>query len=201
MATGRTVYHIHGQFDKKSAVYDATSFRNQLPDAPIKDYDIDEAYYYLYSNALTTHCGAYKEFQLNQYSQANSAVEKMAKAYNEDEKIRKEVDGWTLLENKLTANMGYSIQMKAKNPTLSFVDDYHFDVFKKITGSLEILGLSPWNDFHIFESINHSQIDSCTFYYFNIDECESIKKLLPNLCNSDKLIFLPVIKFWEEMNV
>lgn len=31
------VYHIHGQFDKLSAVYDPTSFRNQLPDAPSKD--------------------------------------------------------------------------------------------------------------------------------------------------------------------
>lgn len=108
----------------------------------------------MYSNALTTHCGAYKELQIKQIPQANSAVEKMAIAYNNDPKIKQDVDSWTLKSNKLTANMGYAIQLKAANPSLTFSDNYHFDTFKNITGTLEILGLSPWNDFHIFESIN-----------------------------------------------
>ena len=88
-----------------------------MPDAPIKDLDIDEKYFYLYSNALTTHCGAYKEFQIKQSSQANSGIEKMAIAYNNDPKIKQEVDRWTMDSNKLIANMGYAIQMKAANPT------------------------------------------------------------------------------------
>lgn len=200
-ALGKQIYHVHGQFDKKSAVYDASSFRNQLPDAPIKDYDIDEKYYYLYSNALTTHCGAYKEYELKQYPLANSAIEKMANAYLTDEKIRQDIDSWIHNTNTLTANLGYSIQLKAANPTLSFTDNYHFEIFKSITGHLEILGLSPWNDFHIFESINQASLNSCTFYYFNIDECETITKLLPALANNNKLVFSPVIDFWKGMNV
>ena len=152
LATQKQVYHIHGQFDKKSDVYLLNSFRNQLPDAPIKEIEIDENYFYLYSNALTTHSGAYKELQIKQISQANSVVEKMAMAYNNDPKIKQEVDSWTIEANKLTANMGYAIQLKAVNPSLTFSDNYHFDIFKNITGTLQILGLSPWNDFHIFES-------------------------------------------------
>mgnify|MGYP000721383601 FL=1 len=62
-----------GNLIRKSDVYLLDSFRNQLPDAPIKEIEIDENYFYLYSNALTTHCGAYKELQIKQIPQANSA--------------------------------------------------------------------------------------------------------------------------------
>lgn len=197
LATQKQVYHIHGQFDKKSDVYLLNSFRNQLPDAPIKEIEIDENYFYLYSNALTTHSGAYKELQIKQISQANSVVEKMAMAYNNDPKIKQEVDSWTIEANKLTANMGYAIQLKAVNPSLTFSDNYHFDIFKNITGTLQILGLSPWNDFHIFESVNDSDIDKCVYYYFDESECDKIKELLPELNIQGKIEFLSVKAFWE----
>ena len=197
LATQKQVYHIHGQFDKKSDVYLLNSFRNQLPDAPIKEIEIDENYFYLYSNALTTHSGAYKELQIKQISQANSVVEKMAMAYNNDPKIKQEVDSWTIEANKLTANMGYAIQLKAVNPSLTFSDNYHFDIFKNITGTLQILGLSPWNDFHIFESVNDSDIDKCVYYYFDESECDTIKELLPELNVQGKIEFLSVKAFWE----
>lgn len=197
LATQKQVYHIHGQFDKKSDVYLLNSFRNQLPDAPIKEIELDENYFYLYSNALTTHSGAYKELQIKQISQANSVVEKMAMAYNNDPKIKQEVDSWTIEANKLTANMGYAIQLKAVNPSLTFSDNYHFDIFKNITGTLQILGLSPWNDFHIFESVNDSDIDKCVYYYFDESECDKIKELLPELNVQGKIEFLSVKAFWE----
>lgn len=198
LATGKEIYHIHGQFDKKSDVYVESSFRNQLPDAPIKEIEIDETYFYLYSNALSTHCGAYKEFQLKQHSQANSCVEKMALAYKTDSKIRQEVDSWTQNSNTLTANLGYAIQLKASNPSLAFLDDYHFDRFKSIVGTLEILGLSPWNDFHIFESINAANLKECVYYFFNENECDVIKNLLPTLDEQSRLKFKSVKTFWED---
>lgn len=196
-ATGKEIFHIHGQFDKKSDVYVESSLRNQLPDAPINEIEIDETYFYLYSNALSTHCGAYKEFQLKQYSQANSGMEKLATAYLTDSKIKQDVDSWTHDTNKLTANLGYAIQLKAANPSLVFSDDYHFDKFKSIVGTLEILGLSPWNDFHIFESINAATLEECTYYFFNDSECDIIKNLLPTLNDQGKITFKSVKTFWE----
>ena len=197
-ATGKVIFHIHGQFDKKSDVYVESSFRNQLPDAPIKEIAIDNTYFYLYSNALSTHCGAYKEFQLNQHSQANSCVEKMALAYLTDSKIKQEVDSWTQATNTLTANLGYAIQLKAANPSLAFSDNYHFDKFKSIVGTLEIIGLSPWNDFHIFESINAAALSMCTYYFFNENECDVVKSLLPTLSGQGKIRFKSVKEFWEK---
>lgn len=198
-AINRDIFHIHGQFDVKSDVYNPDSFRNQLPDAPIKEYEIDENYFYLYSNALTTHCGEYKEFQIKQCSNANSVIEKMANAYLSDESLRREIDNWTNDSNKITANLGYSIQLKAKYPELTFSDNYHFDKLQSITGELTILGLSPWNDFHIFETINNATLDNCIFYYFNENECDTIKNLLPSLTATNKLQFEYVKKFWENL--
>lgn len=197
-ATYKQVYHIHGQFDKKSDVYLLDSFRNQLPDAPIKEIKVDEEYFYLYSTALTTHCGAYKELQIKQGAQANNAIEKMAMAYNSNPQIKQEIDNWTHESNKLTVNMGYAIQLKAANSALTFSDNYHFNTFKNITGRLEILGLSPWNDLHIFESINTSNIEECVYFYFNKNNCDIIRELLPELNAQGKIQFLPAKEFWEE---
>ena len=194
------VYHIHGQFDKLAAVYDKDSFRNHLPDSPVNGIDIDMSYSYLYSNALSTHCGEYKEFQVKQYSLANNAMEKLASAYLVNSKVKSDVDSWINNPNTLTANMGYAILTKLKHPELHFVDDYHFDKLSALEDELIILGLSPWNDFHIFKQIDCSNLQTCTYYYYLEDECEKIKELLPTLNKNDRLKFRSAKQFWEEMS-
>ena len=193
------VYHIHGHFDTLSAVYDENSFRNQLPDAPIEKVSIDTKYYYLYSNALSTHCGEYKEFQLKQYSLANDAVEKLASAYFSNTKVKADVDNWIQSSSTITANMGHAVILKATHPELSFIDDYHFDKLSKLEGRLDILGLSPWNDFHIFEQIDKTNLISCTYFYYSENQCDKIKELLPTLNSAGVLRFCSAKQFWEEV--
>ena len=193
------VYHIHGWFKQLEAVYDANSYRNKLPGAPIKKIQVDDEYYYLYSNALTTHCGAYKEFQLQQYGLANDAVTKLAKAYVSNSTVKHDVDLWLKCDNKITSNMGYSVKLKVANPELKFEDNYHFDKLFSITGELEILGLSPWNDFHIFEAIDKADVKKCIYYYFSEEQCQKVKTLLPNLSEKDKLEFCSLTKFWRDI--
>lgn len=191
------VYHIHGWFKQLDAVYDESSYRNQLPDAPINNIQVDKKYYYLYSNALTTHCGAYKEFQLKQYSFANDAVTKLANAYKINPSVKHDVDSWLNCDNKISFNMGYAVKLKIDNPELSFEDNYHFDKLSSMTGELEILGLSPWNDFHIFESIDKSDIQKCIYYYFSEEQCKKVESLLPNLLTQTALEFRPLTEFWR----
>ena len=195
----KEVYHIHGWFKRISAVYDAESFRNRLLDAPIKTTSIDNNYYYLYSNALTTHCGAYKEFQVKQSAYANDAIEKLAHAYKTNPTVKNDVDLWIKEENRLTANIGYAVKLKTENPNLEFKDDYHFDKLSNLQGELEILGLSPWNDFHIFEAIDNSNITRCTYYYFSSEQREKIRTLLPQLMAKEYIKFVPLSDFWREM--
>lgn len=193
------VMHIHGQFDKLADVYDANSFRNQLPDCPIKDNPMDEDYWFLYSNALTTHCGDYKELQINQRTQANVAIEKIAVAYSSNPDIKAQIDAWTREDNVMIANTGYAIQMKAAHPELHFSEDYHFNELRTITGELEILGLSPWNDFHIFEAIDSAPISCCSYYFYSEGQCERVKELLPRLLEEGKVTFLSAKDFWRAL--
>ena len=67
----------------------------------------------------------------------------------------------------------------------------------KITGELVILGLSPWNDFHIFKTIDKSEIDACTFYYFSEEQCEKVGSLLPITNQRGALHFSLVQEFWR----
>lgn len=198
--TRKDVFHIHGQFDRKADVYNVNSFRNQLPDCPIKDIEIDDKYYYLYSNALSTHCGEYKEFQIKQNSLANNCIAKMAEGYSNNPNIKREVDNWIKSNNSLTSNLGYAIQLKVKNPQLNFSENYYFDNFKAITGTLEIIGLSPHNDYHIFECIDKSQINECIYYYYDEAECKILKDLLPILNSNSSIKFESVSDFWRLQN-
>ncbi len=193
----KQVYHLHGSFDTLSAVYDVDSFRNKLPDAPIKDTVIDPQYYYLYSNVLTTHSGAYKEFLLTQSSLANSAIEKSALAYSENPKIKIEVDSWTNDKYTATANIAYAIKLKCKYPELSFKEDYHLDKLGETRGELDVLGLSPWNDFHLFETLDKSNIDLCTYYFYSDEQRKKIVELLPTLSMKGALRFVSVTEFWR----
>lgn len=196
-ATGKAVVHIHGQFDRLRDVYNPDSLRNKMPDAPIQNADIDPNYAYLYSNAITTHSGSYKEFIIKQNHSANTAVERMADAYKKDPKIKSEVDDWISNKNQIVANLGYAIRLKANYPELQFSEQYDFEEFKNMSGELIILGLSPWNDFHIFNTIDTSKIESCLYYYNSEQSCEKVKTLLPHLTTSGKLSFLPAAEIWR----
>ena len=191
------VFHIHGHFDKLSDTYKKDSLRNKLPNPPIENINVDMNYFYLYSNALSTHSGAYKELQINQGSLANSAVEKLAIAYKENEIVRNEVDNWLNDKNIIVSNMGYAVKLKVEHPEVKFSEDYYFDELKSTTGEIEILGLSPWNDFHIFESINNTNIDRCIYYYYSEEQVGKVKELLPNLSAAGKIEFVETKEFWR----
>ena len=130
---------------------------------------------------------------------ANEAIKKMAVAYTNDPNIRAQVDCWTREKNILLANMGYAIQLKSVHPDWKFSEDYHFDKLRAVTGELQILGLSPWNDFHIFETIDSSLLSSCIYYFCSQEQCDRVKQLLPKLCGAGKINFLPVKDFWGQM--
>ena len=191
------VFHIHGHFDKLSDTYNKDSLRNKLPNPPTENINVDMNYFYLYSNAVSTHSGAYKELQINQSSLANSAVEKLAIAYKENETVKNDVDSWLDDKNILVSNMGHAVKLKVEHPEVKFSEDYYFDDLKSITGEIEILGLSPWNDFHIFESINNANIDKCIYYYYSDEQCEKVKDLLPNLSATGKIEFVETKEFWR----
>lgn len=197
-ATGKQVVHLHGQFDRFSDVYNESSLRNKLEDAPLNDIVIDPNYSYLYCNAITTHSGAYKEAMIHQNSKVNKFIEDMAEKYKTDQDTQKQIDLWMTVDDKLLINTANAIMVKAEHPEYGLVDDYHFDSFENISGELEILGLSPWNDFHIFRAIDESRIEKCIYYYYSEDSRDKIVELLPKISKEKCLQFKSAHEFWGE---
>ena len=194
------VTHLHGQFNKLAEVYNPDSFRNQLIDRPIDNININDNYMYLYSNALSTHCGEYKEHQIRQASLANEATEKIANLYKESSEIKREIDKWTFDDNKLVANLGSAIKLKVANPSLKYEEYYSFDKFSNIQGCLEIIGLSPWNDTHIFETLDNSNLEKCTYYYHSEDQIDAVRSNLKNMDKEGKLTFVQDEEFWSKVS-
>lgn len=194
------VAHLHGQFNRMAEVYNPDSFRNQLPDRPIDDMEINDNYWYLYSNALSTHCGEYKELQIKQAHLANEAIEKIANKYKETPETKNEIDNWMIDDNKLVANLGSAIKLKAANPDLRFEEYYPFDKLKRIQGRLEIIGLSPWNDAHIFETIDNSGLNECIYYYHSEEQVDVVRKNLKNMEKEGKLSFVHDEEFWSKVS-
>ena len=66
----------------------------------------------------------------------------------------------------------------------------------EIKGKITFIGLSPYNDSHIYSSIrDNEKIDSVEYYYFEEPEKNLLASLLPN-----KLIdFINIKKFWGEI--
>lgn len=88
------------------------------------------------------------------------------------------------------------IRTKIEHPELKMATEYYFYEFEEIAGQLEIIGMSPNNDAHIFDLIlNNHNITKVIFYYFSEKErkyieehypkdlfkCESVEKLWKSL--------------------
>lgn len=199
MATEKKIYHIHGEFSKLSEVYNPESLRNQLDDNPLEGIANDPQYIHLHSTAISTYCGDYKQYHIKQGYTANKVVEKFAEGYLTNESVRKDIDNWEKVENNLLKNLANTIKVKVKNPELRFQEDYSINEFKAIKGKLTILGLSPYNDYHLFEIIDNSNIDECVYFYFEEADCDRIKSLLSKLKSKEKLSFKSVKEFWGDM--
>lgn len=194
-ATEKDVYHIHGSFYDRSDIYKPESIRNQLSDCPINDYEIDEKYFYLYSTAISAHCGEYKKDRMEQATLANAAIERLADAYKKSSYVKSDVDSWENNENALVARMYDAVKVKISNPNLKFTESYHTKELKEMKGELYIIGISPYNDFHIFDMINNSGADNIKYYFFDESECDVIKKMV----SSKEINFFKVVDLWEEM--
>jgi len=177
--TGSKVYYLHGSFDIKKDVYDPDSFRNKLSDSPINNSIVDEEFYYLYSNVLTTFNGYYKMFSINQSTNANTSIEKMTQAYKTNLKIRKEIDSWKNDANELIRKMAESVELKLEDNNLEFKETYPIKEFLNLSGDVDIVGLSPNNDTHLFQILNENEnLNTITYYYFDSNEIDMVNKLL-----------------------
>jgi len=152
VALGSDVYHLHGSFSTLSESYDPNSFRNQLADDLLDGEQVDQAYPYLYSNCLVSYTGDLKSFSMKQPELANSAMDKFVAGYKNDPKIRRQIEDMDE-SNVLTRRLKEAIRLKVQSPELEHGEQYPHKKLEHIEGSLELIGLSPNNDGHLFTHI------------------------------------------------
>ncbi|MCA9013715.1 MAG: hypothetical protein KDA77_00155 [Planctomycetaceae bacterium] len=194
IATGLGVHHLHGSFKTLSEIYTPDSFRNQLEDDLLDGEIMDPKYPHLYSTCLVSYVGDLKSHSMTQSSLANSGMEKFVSAYQNDTEYRKRID--ELDESiDLVRRLKEAIRLKAANPELRHAQQYPHDLLKEISGTLEIVGLSPNNDGHLFTQIlENDQITKITFNYFGDQEARDAEQLFV----SKNLFIQDVREFWSE---
>lgn len=194
-ATGKQVFYLHGAFHVLAHEYDPSSFRNQLSDKPFDKTPAIQGYEHVFSTALTGSSGVFKQNVGNHQEQANSAMEKFAKAYLNKPEVKQSIETWKDSDNVMVRNLYEGIKLKISNPDLKFSIDYALNELKDIKGSLTIMGLSPNNDTHIISLIqNNENIDRVEYYYFDKSEGEIVKSLFEN----KKVIISDIKEFWRK---
>lgn len=68
------------------------------------------------------------------------------------------------------------------------------DKFKAMQGKLEIIGMSPCNDEHLFLMINHSKITSVDYYYHSEEDRTRMQQRIQK-----KMTFKKVDKLWAKL--
>jgi len=195
IACGSDVHHLHGSFRTLSESYDPNSFRNQLEDDLLDGEQVDQNYLHLYSNCLVSYIGELKSFSMTQSSLANSAMDKLVSGYENDPSIRQQIEEMDE-SNVMVKRLKEAIKLKAERPDLEHREQYPHKVLETITGSLEIVGLSPNNDGHLFTHIlANDQISEIRFNYFGEQEAADAEKLF----HSKSLKTRDVRELWVEM--
>ena len=196
IASGLPVHHLHGAFNTLSEVYDPKSFRNQLEDDLLDGEKVDPNYPHLYSTCLVSYVGDIKSFSMTQSFLANSGMNKFAEGYQKDPDLRKQIDDLDE-SNVLVKRLKEAIRLKAERPELEHSDQYPHKMLKAISGSLEIVGLSPNNDGHLFEQIlENKNITRIIFHYFDKKEATDAERLF----SSKNISTRDVRNFWADLN-
>lgn len=194
-ATSKKVNYLHGCFHVLEGVYDPNSLRNKMPDSPIKKNPPIPGYDHLYSNALTSYSGGNKKFILDSNIHGNVALEKFVKGRKENPEIRQQVEEWKNSGNKILENMYESIIAKENDESLKFSENVSLKNMENIEGSITILGLSPYNDNHIFEQINNNEkLTTIEYYYFSEEEANAVRDLF----SQKEVILNDVKQFWNQ---
>lgn len=190
--TRKNVYHLHGDFsvlaDSENEECINGFIRNKK-----KQIVYQKKYKHCYCNALLNYSGKLKTAKVEEIDKAKDLAERLLdaciKCSDELERLK------NLKINDLSA---YEFMLtKMENPELQFSSDYHFRDFKNIDGEIDIIGMSPNNDEHIFDMIfDNPQISVIRFYYFSESERNYIEK---NYVDS-RVECKPVLVLWKGLN-
>ncbi|HRX13740.1 MAG TPA: hypothetical protein P5087_01790 [Eubacteriales bacterium] len=186
--TNKTVYHLHGAFD---IPYDTENIQNVRGDISKSENKIMTVpgFEHCFCNVLLDNEGRNKYFAAKNSENIIENLELMAKE-------GKLLDFLNYSKNKTTDDAIKIIETKIEHPELRMANDYHFKDFENIVDEIYIIGISPYNDEHIFNIIeNNKNLNKVIYYYYSEEEKKYIEENFSN-----KFECREVQKLWTELN-
>ena len=191
--TGKMVYHLHGDFSvlKDSENPDIVQgfLRKNAGEIIAKP-----EWAQCYCNALLNYSGDLKYRVACENHKWNVEIERIISNYTSIEDVYKKYPHLKVCSSFLEQ----WILTKINHPNLSIRTEYHFDKFQEIEGELDIIGLSPRNDAHIFRLVQeNSKITKIHFFYFDDED----KDYIEGIFDKNKLEVEKVDLLWGKLGV
>lgn len=192
MLTGKKVYHLHGDF---SVLTNSENENNVAGYIRMQDGTrvFREDMRHCYCNALLNYSGMLKKQQIDTNARAIEAADIMIERINSDAEYRRQFE-----KLKINKPDDYRfIKTKIEHPELSVATEYYFSEFENMEGELDIIGMSPNNDAHIFDAIlNNNKLTKVTFYYMQENERKYIEDNYPK----ELFVCERVNSLWGQLN-
>lgn len=190
------VWYLHGAFHTMDGRYAPNSMAGKIGEmrgeAPKPS--IRKRYEHLFSNALTSHSGELKQMVSEMGPNANSALLKLVASSETNTEVASGIESWADSDNPVVKALYDAIKLKLEDSSLSFPEDYPLRSFSEIEGNLDIVGLSPTNDNHLFDAIiDNTNLKKVRYYYFD----ESDKINARSIFRQKDTEFLEVTKLWK----
>ena len=189
-ATGREVFHLHGNFETKAISESPDTAYGYLRQQTGETVYFPPQFQHCNCNAILNYSGDGKYKFATALSNALSEFERLKVLFK---KNRKEAE--TII-SKFPAEQQDIIRFGLEE-NLQFGYNYHFNKLEQLTGELAIIGIAPQNDSHLFDCINRSNLDKVIFYHFY--PCEGAPD--PILLLTKPYEIKKVSELWENINL
>lgn len=151
--TKRPVFHLHGDFRTPANSENPQTLLGYIRKTKGENVDIPKDFEHCFCNALFDYAGEHKYEIACAFEKGSEGLQSLEKS--------------GIPPAFFPAPIEELLEVRKEHSELSFGSNYHFTEFKKITGELHIIGMSPNNDYHIFKLIDESNVDKVVFYSFS----------------------------------
>lgn len=190
----RSVNYLHGNFETLLDQYDTnTPIGAYYQQKGIKN-PVTDSTRHIYCNGLMGFSGTYKKQIMDIMDNGQFGVQNILKMYEKGMSIQ---DLKKIERLKQSSNQGEQlafgiINAVVNNPNLK-MRLYPMKEFKAVQGEIHLLGISPFNDEHLWNAIiNNSSIYEIVYYYHS----ETAQKEMEEHFSDTRIKYLPDTVFW-----
>lgn len=190
--TKKQVFHLHGDFKVLSNSENENNVQGYIRKER-NETVFQEDMRHCFCNALLNYSGKLKGTVIENNYKLNEQAKRFGYLFKFDNEFKMWLN--TIKQEK---SFEYDMIMtKIEYPELNMATDYYFDKLKNIDDELVIIGMSPNNDAHIFDSIlKNNKLKKVTFYYMSEQEHIFVEENYPR----DIFECAQVNTLWKSLN-